>query len=188
MSDFHVYEARPSPRWLKVALGATAVCFLAAGMFMLPTADRRQHEGRQDRAHANAIESAVNNFHVDYDFLPEAGSHLRTDGPDGVRFLNILLGMEEGTPKQNLRGIKFLSVREAKGRRNGLTYSASGNRVEGLYDVWGNPFIVELGVKNEEKLRFKLGNKLIELPGRLVAVYSSGKDGKPGTPDDVKPW
>jgi hypothetical protein len=183
-----IHESLPWPRWLKVAVGATVTCFLAAGMFVLPTADRKRIEGRQVFSQMYALESAVINFQTVYGCLPSVGGHVRTDGPDGVKFLNILLGIEEGSSNQNSRKIKFLSVREAKGRKNGLKYSATGNRVEGLYDSWGNPFIVKMNVKKEDKLRFMLGNKLIELPGRSVAVYSAGKDGKPGTADDVKTW
>jgi hypothetical protein len=157
-------------------------------MFVLPTADRKRAEGRQVISQMYALESAVINFQTEYGCLPSVGGHVRTDGPGGVKFLNILLGIEEGSSKQNSRNIKFLAVREAKGRINGLQYSETGNRVEGLYDVWGNPFIVEINVQQEEKLRFKLGDKLIELPGRLVTAYSLGKDGKPGTADDVKTW
>jgi hypothetical protein len=188
MSVPQMHESRSWPRWLKVAVGATVTCFLAAGMFVLPTADRKRGDEVQTIASAVALESAVNNFHLEYDVLPTADGHLRTDGSDGARFLSVLLGKEEGSSKQNFRDIKFLSVREAKGRKNGLSYSATGNRVEGLYDSWGNPFIVKMNVKKEDKLRFMLGDRFIELQGRTVAVYSAGKDEKPGTADDVKTW
>lgn len=188
MSVPQIHNPRPWPRWLKLAVGATVFCFLTAGVFMFPTADKKRMEVLKTLSTATAIEVAVNNFQTEYDILPTVGSHTRTDGPDGVRFLNILLGKEEGSPKQNPWDIKFLAVREAEGRKNGLQYRETGNRVEGLFDVWGNPFIVEFNVKNEDKLRFKLGGKLIQLPKRFAAVYSPGKDGKPGTPDDVTTW
>lgn len=114
---------------------------------------------------------------------------MQTDGSGGVRFLNVLLGLEgDSAQKQNLRDIKFLSAKEAKGRKVGLKYDEEGNRVEGLYDLWGNPYIVEINVKNEDKLRFNHGGRIIELLGRSVAAYSPGKDGKPGTADDVVTW
>ena len=47
---------------------------------------------------------------------------------------------------------------------------------------------MEINVKKEDKLRFKFGSRIIELPGRLAAAYSPGKDGKPGTSDDVITW
>jgi hypothetical protein len=162
---------------------------LAAGTFRLPTSDRNRANGIQVRSQAIALESAVNNFHTEYGVLPVVGSHIQTDGPDGVKFLNILLGLEgDSSQKQNPRDIKFLAVREAKGGSNGLQHEGKGSRVQGLYDVWGHPFIVEINVRNEPKLRFNHGSRIVELPGRLVAVYSPGKDGKPGTSDDVKTW
>lgn len=189
MTRLQVFAYGTWPHWMKLAVGATAIYFLAAGMFMLPTADRKQVGGRQTLVNAVALESAINNFHTEYGYLPDIGTHVQTGGPDGVGFLNILLGLEsDSTQKQNPGNIKFLAVREAEGRRNGVQYDEHGNRVRGLYDLWGNPYIVEINVKNEEKLRFKFGGRHIELPGRLAAVYSPGKDGKPGTSDDVKTW
>ncbi len=150
----------------------------------------RPHHGKSTTlATAIAIESAINNFHTEYGVLPVVGNHIPTDGPDGVKFLNILVGLEDdSTQKQNPRNIKFLAVREARDGRNGLQYDGKGSRVQGLYDLWGNPFIVEINVKNEDKLRFKLGGRLVELPGRLATAFSPGKDGIPGTSDDVKTW
>lgn len=138
---------------------------------------------------AISLESAVNNFHTEYGVIPVVGNHVQTDGPDGVTFLNILLGLEgESAKRQNPRNIKFLAAKESKDRKNGLQYGEMANRAEGLYDIWGNPFIVEINVKSEKMLRFNYGGRIIELPGRLVAVCSPGKDGKPGTSDDVKTW
>jgi hypothetical protein len=189
VKDSQLPEVRPRPRWIKFAIGGTVLALLAAGTFRLPTADRYRANQIQAWSQAIALESAVHNFHTEYGVLPAVGNHVQTDGPDGVRFLNILLGLEgDSTLKQNLRNIKFLSVREAKDRRNGLQYGEKENRVEGLYDVWGYPFIVEINVRNEPKLRFNHGSRIVELPGRLVAVYSPGKDGKPGTSDDVTTW
>jgi hypothetical protein len=177
----------PRFNWLTVVSIVVVLGLLAmVGIFLNAG---RPHRNSNSVWAAIALESAINNFHTEYGVLPVVGSHIQTDGPDGVRFLNILLGLEgDSAQKQNPRSIKFLSVREAKGRRNGLQYDETGNRVVGLYDVWGNPFIVEINVKNEDKLRFKLGGRLVELPGHLAAAFSPGKDGIPGTPDDVTTW
>jgi hypothetical protein len=178
-------------RLINAAFGTIACVLLVLVIFAVINASgHRPHQGKSTTlATAIAIESAINNFHTEYGVLPVVGSHIQTDGPDGVKFLNILLGLEgDSTQKQNSRGIKFLSVREARNGRNGLQYDGKGSRVQGLYDLWGNPFIVEINAKNEDKLRFKSGERNIELPGRLAAVYSSGKDGKPGTSDDAVTW
>jgi hypothetical protein len=177
----------PRFNWLTVASIVVVLGLLAMVGILLNAG--RPHRNTNSVWAAIALESAINNFHTEYGVLPVVGSHIQTDGPDGVKFLNILLGFEDdSTQRQNPRSIKFLAVREAKHRRNGLQYEGKESRVQGLYDVWGNPFIVEINVKNEDKLRFKFGGRLVELPGRLAAAFSPGKDGIPGTSDDVTTW
>ena len=181
----------PRFNWLTVVSMIALAGLLVFTMpgILLDAENRNRRRQRTPILTAAALESAVNNFHTEYGVLPGIGSPIQTDGPDGVRFLNILLGLEGDSPqKQNPGYIKFLSVRDAKDGRNGLQHDGKGSRVKGLYDLWGNPFIVEVNVKNEDKLRFNHGSKMVELPGRLVAAYSLGKDGKPGTADDVVTW
>lgn len=137
---------------------------------------------------ATALESAVNNFQAEYGKLPETAPELKTDTPEGIQLLTILLGLEKSAPQKNLRSIKFLSVREGKDKKRGLIYSESGYSIEGLYDFWGNPFTIQMDTDNDETLRFKLGGKAIELKGRRVAAYSPGPDKLLGTKDDVKTW
>ena len=134
---------------------------------------------------ATALESAVHNFHTEYGRLPATEDRVKTDTPTGISFLTVLLGLET---TDNTRGIKFLSVKEGKNRRNGLIYSESGDTVEGFFDPWGNPYTVILDTDYDELLRFKLGSRDIELKGRRVAAFSSGHDHKEGTKDDVLTW
>lgn len=137
---------------------------------------------------AIALEAAVNNFFTEYGKLPDVGTHLTTDTENGVKFLNILLGIEELTDKaQNPRKIKFLGVREGKNKKGGIIYDSS-NKVQGLYDAWGNPYTVEINVSAQEPLRFMVGSRRVELKHRRPAAYSPGPDGKLGTADDVTTW
>ena len=142
------------------------------------------------RAMACAVELAVNNFFTDYGHLPDVGDKVQTDTADGVRLLTILLGSEghSGPPQQNPRATKYLSVKETKTKVKGLLYDASGKSVVGLYDSWGNPYVVELDVDNDQCLRLRIGAGTVELKGKRVAVYSAGADKKLGTSDDVKGW
>ncbi len=138
---------------------------------------------------ATAIEKGVINFQTEYGAMPDVASHVTTDSPEGIKLLTILLGLEPQTGKpQNSRCIKVLNVKEGKDRKNGLIYSESGTTIEGLFDPWGKPYIIELDTQNAGHLHFTLGNKTIELKGRRVAVYSAGPDGKLGTSDDVTTW
>ena len=140
-------------------------------------------------ATAKALESAVNNFYTEYGSLPDVPERVKTDGGEGVRLLNVLLGLEENSNKmQNLRMLKLLQVVETKTRTKGLLYSANGRSAEGLYDSWGSPFTVQMDVNYEERLRISLGGKIEQLNGRRVAVYSPGADKQLGTSDDVKSW
>ncbi len=140
-------------------------------------------------ATARALENAVNNFYTEYGSLPDVNYRVKTDGGEGVRLLNILLGLEESSAKmQNLRMIKLLNAVETKTKSKGLLYSANGRAAEGLYDAWGSPFTVEMDVNYEERLRVTVGDKTTILNGRRVAVYSPGADKIYGTTDDVKTW
>jgi|GEM_PF-310967 len=141
-------------------------------------------------ATAKALEHAVNNFYTEYGSLPDVPERVQTDGGEGVRLLNILLGLDENSSKvQNSRLLKLLQAAETKTKtKGGLLYSANGRSAEGLYDSWGNPFHVQLDVNYEERLRVSLGSKTELLNGRRVAVYSPGADKQLGTSDDVKSW
>lgn len=161
---------------------------MAAGLSLAPTANPRRRT--KDLMTATNLESAIRNFRVEYDVLPDVGRHIvTTDSPDGVTLLKILLGMEDvSVPSQNTRGIRLLSAREGKNRRNGLIYTVDGKSVEGLFDVYGNGYTVVLNTRHGEPLHVPYGKKTIEFRGRDCAVFSPGRDGKPETKDDVRTW
>lgn len=155
-------------------------------MFQLGTP--RRGKNTRDLSTAVALESAVINFPIEYGKLPDVGTHVTTESENGVKFLNILLGLEEpGDKIQNTRKIKFLNVREGKNKKGGLICDSS-NKVQGLYDSWGNPYTVEINVSSQERLRFMVGSRTVDLKDRGVAAYSPGPDGKLGTADDVTTW
>jgi hypothetical protein len=194
------HVARKLIRESNGAMGGRTVAFIGlilgylsgyAGLFVLAP-DRASNNANRimSRAMACAVELAVNNFYTDYGSLPDVGDKVQTDTATGVRLLTILLGSEEesGTPQQNPRATKYLSVKETKTKVKGLLYDASGKSVVGLYDSWGNPFVVELDVDNDQCLRLKIGAGTVELKGKRVAVYSAGADKKLGTSDDVRSW
>ena len=150
-------------------------------------------------ASATAIETAVTNFFTEYGSMPYEGSQdvtVETDSADGKKLLTVLLGFEgtSGTVL-NTRGIKLLSAREGKNKKNGLIYSTDGKSVDGLYDPWGGGFKVRLDLDYDEKIEVKpkaaSGSKTLN--GRRVAVWSDGADGvksgsKGNSTDDVLTW
>lgn len=146
------------------------------------------------QATATAIESAVNNFYTEYGSMPKNGDQDDTIKTDtDIDFLNVLLGLEgTGTNVLNTRSIRFLSVREGKGNKNGLVYNTGGGTVKGLYDPWGGPYNVRLDMDYDERLTVKpKAGSQVTLNGKRVAVWSDGQDGvdTTGKPaDDVKTW
>ncbi len=138
---------------------------------------------------AVAIESAVDNFYHEYGRIPELGDRVTTDSSKGREFLTILLGREgESKTTQNLREIKFLSVKEGRNGRNGLIVDATGNVTEGLFDRCGNPYTVILDSNYDEQLHFDIAGKPVHLKHRRAAFFSPGADQKIGTSDDITTW
>ncbi len=69
------------------------------------------------------------------------------------------------------------------GKRDGVVYDGSGDKITGLYDPWGGPYFIVLDNGSggdfeayDEKLTVTPGNgiKVTKLNGRRVAVYSLG--------------
>ena len=178
------------PLWVMPATIMVIPLLIAAATVTACNANNHRPHGKSPSlASAHALESAINNFYTEYGDLPYVGNQVTTDTPDGLRLLNVLLGLERDVAKhKNTRNIKFLSVKIGKDKRNGLIYTSSGTSVEGLYDLWGNPYAVVLDADFDEHLQFNYGAKPVELKGRHVAIYSPGKDKKAGTSDDIKTW
>lgn len=166
-------------------------CALIVVLWSLPAFSTGLITCRQspNMAAATSIESAVISFKYEYGVLPKTAERVWLGGPEGVKLLAILLGKEkDSADRQNSRGIRFLSVRKAVHRKGGLRYSDEGRKIDGVFDSWGNPYVVVLDAKNEGKVQFDYGSRIVDLPGKFVAVYSPGEDGKTGTEDDIKTW
>lgn len=97
---------------------------------------------------------------------------MTTDSAQGIKLLNILLGQEASIVEhQNVRELRFLSVREGKKHKDGLVFGHDGKTLEGLFDPWGNPYTVVLNTNNHEKLDFVLGRKNIQLEGATLPLF-----------------
>jgi prepilin-type N-terminal cleavage/methylation domain-containing protein len=148
-------------------------------------------------ATATSIEAAVNNFYTEYGTMPKSGlsADVVVNTKDDLDFLRVLLGLNEtANPPLNTRAIKFLSVREGKGNRNGLVYNPAGTNVTGLFDPWGGPYYIALDGDYDERVTPtpSAAGARPSLNGRRVAVWSNGADAVSGTGgaagDDVKTW
>ena len=171
------------------------IAVLAAAGFAAGNAAIQKAKKVTALASATALESAVNNFFNEYGTMPVDGTTdvtVQTDSAEGIRLLEVLLGLEGSSGTiLNTRGVKFLSVKEGKSKRNGLIYDASGNGIEGLYDPWGGPYNVILDLDYDERVDpDTAASASARLNGRRVAVWSDGADfeGSNKAGDDVKTW
>jgi len=149
----------------------------------------------------SGIELGVNNFFTEYNSLPTEETvdpELETDTGTGLDFVRIMLASEP-TPAtgtiMNVKGIKFLEVKEGKANKDGLIYNTAGTEVQGLFDPWGGPFHVILDANYDEKIEVqpKAAAAKKILNGRRVAAWTNGADGVEDgitgkVMDDVMTW
>lgn len=127
---------------------------------------------------ATALDQAINAFYSEYGTFPADIDRVDTSDADGRDMLEALLGND---PDLNPRGLALLTAKEGKpqgtdGGTDGLVYN--DDTVRGLYDPWGNGFIVEMDTAFEGSVEFTpqniQGAEQVTLNGRRVAVYSAG--------------
>ncbi len=193
-----LHRARRGFTLIELLVVIAIIAVLAAAGFAAANAAMNKARATSAKATASSLQQAVEQFYNTYGSLPNVGnaggnqdSEIETDGGDGVELLQILLGKETNTGAnsgvQNPRGIKFLEVKDGKGRRDGLAYSTDKTTVIGLYDPWGNPYNIVLDTDYNDTLEFTLDERE-RLNGKRVAVFSIGPDRNRGTKDDVKTW
>lgn len=183
--------ARRRPkRWILILGGFLIFLISCAFYFGPPIFLEAKSEGKRGAgvAYANQIGSAVTSYYYDNNTLPvpattkatPGGTVFSTDSPEGLEVVNQLAG-------HNPRGVKYLIPKEAKEKKDGAVYDASGSRITGLYDPWGNPYMIALDTNYEEKITipFKIP---VFINGKRCSVYSAGQDGVFETKDDIKTW
>lgn len=147
---------------------------------------------------ATSLQQGIEQYYQEYSSFPDVGvadaegQPIDTSKEDGIKLLNILLAKEEASGTiQNKKAINYLNVKEGKAKKNGIMYDAAG-KAQGLYDPWGNPYLVVFDSDYNDELRFSYGGKQETLRGKRVAVYSAGADKKSGdtksVTDDPKTW
>ena len=177
-------------RWHAIAIAVVAFCLflLSGGLLNFSSSAVTKAKKVTALNNAKSVEAALTNFFTEYGDLPHVPNQVTTDTPDGVKFLNVVMGIETGANPQNTRGVKFLSPPQGKDKQGGLIYDSSGKSVAGLYDSWGNPYGVVLDTDFDERLQFQWGDQSVDLKGRRAAVFSAGPDRKLGTSDDIRTW
>jgi len=154
------------------------IMVLAAAGFAVGTAAINKARKLSAQNTATAVDQAINAFYSEYGGFPTTSGEKRvsTQGANGRELLNALLGNDTDL---NPRGMSFLSVKEGAGTAdsgsNGIIYDDAGNAL-GLYDPWGNPFVVEMDTEFNDYLEFDMpgiaGASTVRLNRRRVAVYT----------------
>lgn len=155
------------------------------------------HKARRVTAQAAAmnVANAVEHFYSEYNLLPDPADATEDNTPyvtdaagDGVELLNILSGYEDTTGDvQNGRKLRFLGVKESdNGKRGGIVYNGTGDKVVGLFDPWGQPYYIVLDYDYDGRLELNISldgsTYAPKLNNKNVAVYSLGTE----TPSDAK--
>lgn len=142
---------------------------------------------------ATSLESAIARFYSEYGGMPidpVPTTPVDTSAAEGIPLLVALTGKETGNTVLNTKAINYLTVKEGKGKKNGMIYDTSGVPT-GLYDPWGGGFKVLMDENFDDVVEPQpTGSTAIKLNGRKSAVWSEGEDYKEAKKpaDDVKTW
>lgn len=169
------------------------IAVLAAAGFAAGGAAMKKAKMVKAESVAQSVNSAIDNFYTENSALPipqgsggtDGGTKYDTSKGDGIKVLEILTGLDD---EINTRRVKYLAVKEGKAKKDGIIFSKSGKEVVGLFDPWGNPYIIVMDTSYEDRINVKPGNSQTTLNGKRSAVYTVGQDKKGGTKDDVKTW
>ncbi len=146
------------------------------------------------QAAATNVANAVEQFYSEYNLLPDptgaatedngASPYVTNTAGNGVTLLDILAGFED---EQNDRKLRFLGVKESdNGKRGGIVYNTTGDKVVGLFDPWGQPYYIVLDYDYDGRLEFDISlddsTYSPKLNNKRVAVYCLGTD----TPIEAK--
>lgn len=188
-------STRPKPSRGKaigigIAIGtiAFAAFILFAGIDIAMSQQRRVQTGM----YASALRQAVEGYFDTYNRFPDqAREEMVTEGQEAQQLLLVLLAKDkDGKDLSQGKQPRFLNVEEARHKSQGgllRDYSDGTGMPIGLYDAWGRPF--HLRFSPDDKMEIPDPLKAGEIiRGKRVIVYSYGKDGKPGTNDDIKTW
>ncbi|MCW1887593.1 type II secretion system GspH family protein [Luteolibacter flavescens] len=167
------------------------IIVLAAMSFgVIGTVTKRQ-KTVETQATITALSQAMDAFYSDYNRMPSVGSsgdEMTTEGQAGADLITILLGKEESSSEmQNPKQISYLNTKVGKTKaKGGLIYS-NGNKVQGLYDAWGEPLRIKFDDDFDDEISDPVTQGKIVRQKRFV-VWSWGPDKKFGDNDEVKSW
>lgn len=179
---------------IELLIVITIIAVLAGIAIPVITSVMNKARETQARTVIKDLAVAVSAYRVEYNRLPVEGmagedAALKTDGSDPLIY--VLLGQRSGA--LNSRGEKFFNANVATNQRNGVVMSGAS---AALYDPWGRPYEIILDGDGDHLVHNPdMSNEdgrisesaLPRLPAE-TAVFSSGRDGRPHTRDDIVSW
>ena len=174
-------------RPLRILVAVSVLCFLLA--IFVPGGWGPGHHVAARRAQANQeIASILTAFkahqleHGQFPLTDRLGVvdtewiALTKNSPEGWALLTHLMGMTEELTMIP-EAIAFYEPRYATKPTNGFYTSEEGDAPPGLYDPWGNPFLIRLDLDGDRQIREAgVDSKFLQTE---VLVASPGKEGKP---------
>jgi len=145
---------------------------------------------------ATELRTAIMSYYSEYKVFPAVPGATKDSFGDDVLdtrnnlLVEMLLGESGPATAINRRRIQFFSARSAKGPISpGLWKDPVTGRCH-LLDPWGNPYFLMIDTNSDNTLHpparpSGVGNEEIYTN---VAVWSCGKDGRPGGGDDVSAY
>ena len=141
---------------------------------------RRQAESRQTSEAMFDLLQAIDRHRAEYNKQPDTGSFdFTTDSPAGRKLLAALVG-------DNRHGGSIRAVCLLESSPEDLKLPPAERVDRGFVDPWGNPFRVILDDDYDDRITVNAGDGVLrEYRGRALIV-SRGRDGIPGTKDDIR--
>ncbi len=138
------------------------------------------------------LQVAVSNYQAEYNRLPlspviPADDFLPAEGV-GIEVVRALYGLA-GTESLNPRKIQFIDLVLADSNKTGGIVKDTDGNITAWMDPWGNPYWIALDGNLDQKIPnpHPVFKKPAQIEGPF-AMFSSGPDGLPKTPDDIVSW
>jgi hypothetical protein len=167
----------------KALLATLLLCAPAIGAAWLIQARKKT---QQARVGIQALEDACSLYDDQYDSLPlSAGTNSDTTVTTDDSETGIITASLYYPQRDNYR-VSFLEFREAKNGKNGIIKTGQSYS---MLDPWGNPYFIRLDLDYNQSITAPVTG---EIHHKRFLIWSSGPDGKTGTPettkDDIHSW
>jgi len=169
--------------------------FVAGLVFSGATGALARAEKTNAQNTAYNLKTSISAYYTEYRKYPvgqdrKEGEELRSNH----EIMDVLLGSDTAAKEGglNTRKIVFFTGRAARPMENGeyrkgVKLDSKGGGGE-LWDPWGNHYFIRLDLDYNDKIDKPKWDKEIDaedLP-KSILIWSAGKDGIPGTKDDIK--